>query len=60
MIHDNHYHSCNQDHNIKNYYIGSNKIEQPTTWAFIPDKTPCQAVVKYELPAGISYKEGII
>ena len=41
-----------------NYYIGSNKIEQPTTWAFIPDKTPCQAVVKYELPAGISYKEG--
>ena len=41
-----------------NYYIGSNKIEQPTTWAFIPDKTPCQAVVKYELPSGISYKEG--
>lgn len=41
-----------------NYYIGSNKIEQPTTWAFIPDKTPCQAVVKYELPDGISYKEG--
>ena len=41
-----------------NYYIGSNKIEQPTTSAFIPDKTPCQAVVKYELPAGISYKEG--
>ena len=41
-----------------NYYIGSNKIEQPTTWAFIPDKTPCQAVVKYELPAGIFYKEG--
>lgn len=41
-----------------NYYIGSNKIEQPTTWAFIPDKTPCQAVVKYELPDGVSYKEG--
>lgn len=41
-----------------NYYIGSSKIEQPTTWAFIPDKTPCQAVVKYELPDGVSYKEG--
>lgn len=41
-----------------NYYIGSNKIEQPTTWAFIPDKTPCQAVVKYTLPTGVSYKDG--
>ena len=40
------------------YLIGSNKIQQPTTWAFIPDKTPCQAVVKYTLPSGISYKNG--
>ncbi len=37
-----------------NYFIGmSNK--QPTTWAFIPDETPCQAVVKYTLPSGVSY-----
>lgn len=40
-----------------NYYIGSSKIEHPTTWAFIPDKSPCKAVVKYTLPTGVSYKE---
>lgn len=37
-----------------NYFIGmSNK--QATTWAFIPDEAPCQAVVKYTLPSGVSY-----
>lgn len=41
-----------------NYFIGSNKNSQPTTWAFIPDKAPCQAVVKYTFPVGVSYKKG--
>lgn len=41
-----------------NYYIGSNKTSQPTTWAFVPDETPCPAVVKYTLPDGVSYKDG--
>lgn len=41
-----------------NYFIGSNKNSQPTTWAFIPDEAPCQAVVKYTLPVGVSYKDG--
>lgn len=40
-----------------NYFIGmSNK--QPTTWAFIPDEASCQAVVKYVLPDGVSYRNG--
>lgn len=40
------------------YLIGSNKTVQPTTWIFVPDKTPCPVVIKYTLPDGISYKEG--
>ena len=43
-----------------NYYIAESFNVPPTTWAFIPDKTPCQAVVKYILPSGVSYKEGSI
>lgn len=43
-----------------NYYIAESFKTPPTTWAFIPDKTPCQAVVKYTLPAGVSYKDGSI
>ncbi len=41
-----------------NYYIAESFKIPPTTWAFIPDKTPCQAVVKYTLPTGVSYKDG--
>lgn len=42
----------------RNYFIAESFKIPPTTWAFIPDKTPCQAVVKYTLPAGVSYKDG--
>lgn len=41
-----------------NYYIAESFNTPPTTWAFVPDEAPCQAVVKYTLPAGVSYKEG--
>lgn len=43
-----------------NYYIAESFKTAPTTWAFIPDKTPCQAVVKYTFPAGVSYKKGSV
>jgi len=41
-----------------NYYIAESFKTTPTTWAFVPDETPCQAVVKYTLPDGVSYKDG--
>ena len=40
-----------------NYYIGLDG-QQPTTWAFVPDKNPCKIVLKYTFPQGISYKDG--
>lgn len=40
-----------------NYYVGLDG-KQPTTWAFIPDKTPCRVVLRYTFPQGISYKSG--
>lgn len=40
-----------------NYYIGLDG-QQPTTWAFIPDKNPCKIVLKYTFPQGVSYKDG--
>lgn len=43
-----------------NYYIAESFKTPPTTWAFVPDETSCQAVVKYTLPDGVSYKDGSV
>ena len=40
-----------------NYYIGLDG-QKPTTWAFVPDKSPCKIVLKYTFPQGVSYKDG--
>lgn len=44
-----------------NYFLGHGDGEKgPTTWAFVPDKTPCSVSFQYTIPKGLAYKEGSV